>query len=77
MIQAKFSLEETQICFLGQCKYYGFKDKSEVVRAAIDRLREELDTRRLQESAQLYAEIYEEDMQLQELTESAIIDWPS
>jgi hypothetical protein len=77
MIQAKFSLEESQIRFLGQCEYYGFKDKSEAVRIAINRLRQELETLRLQESAQIYAQIYEEDVQLQELTESAIMDWPS
>lgn len=52
--------------------------KSEAVRMAINRLRQEqeLETRRLQESAQLYAQIYEEDAQLRELTESAIVDWP-
>lgn len=77
MIQAKFSLEESQIRFLGQCEYYGFKDKSEAVRIAINRLRQELETLRLQESAQIYPQIYEEDAQLKELTESAIMDWPS
>ncbi len=30
----------------------------------------------LEESARLYAEIYEEDAELQELTEAAIEDWP-
>jgi Arc/MetJ-type ribon-helix-helix transcriptional regulator len=77
MIQAKFSLEESHVHFLEQCKTFGFKDKSEAVRIALDRLRQELETRRLRESAELYAQVYEEDEQLRELTESAILDWPS
>lgn len=77
MIQAKFSLEESQVRFLEQCKAYGFKDKSEVVRSALDQLRKDLETRRLQESAELYAEVYAEDAELRDLTESAILDWPA
>ena len=38
MIQVKLSLEESHIQFLAQCQQYGFKDKSEVVRTALDRL---------------------------------------
>jgi len=78
MIQAKFSLEESHVHFLRQCRAFGFKDKSEAVRLALDRLRQELETRRLRESAELYAQVYqEEDGQLRELTESALLDWPS
>jgi Arc/MetJ-type ribon-helix-helix transcriptional regulator len=77
MIQAKFSLEESQLRFLDQCKAYGFKDKSQVVRAALEHLRQELEQRRLQESAHLYAQVYDDDSELQELTASAIEDWPA
>ena len=77
MIQAKFSLEESQLRFLEQCKDYGFKDKSEAVRIALEQLRQELERRRLQESAHLYIQVYDEDRELQELTESAILDWPA
>ena len=76
MIQAKFSLEESQLRFLEQCKAYGFKDKSEAVRIALEHLRQEMEQRRLQESAHLYAQLYDEDHELQELTESAVLDWP-
>lgn len=76
MIQAKFSLEESHVHFLQQCKIFGFKDKSEAVRIALDHLRQELETRRLEESARLYAQVYEKDEQLRGLTESAILDWP-
>ncbi len=77
MIQAKFSLEESQLRFLEQCKAYGFKDKSQAVRAALEHLRQDLEQRRLQESAYLYAQIYDDDQELRELTASAIQDWPT
>jgi Arc/MetJ-type ribon-helix-helix transcriptional regulator len=77
MIQAKFSLKKSHIQFLDQCKHYGFKDKSEVVRAALDRLSAELAHQRLRESAVLYAEIYEEDEDTMEWTDAALSEWPS
>lgn len=77
MIQAKFSLEESHIQFLEQCKRYGFKDKSDVVRAALDRLSTELARQRLVDSAALYAEVYEEDGETQEWTDAALSEWPA
>jgi hypothetical protein len=77
MIQAKFSLEESHIQFLEQCKRYGFKDKSHVVRTALDRLSKELAQQRLCDSATLYAEIYEEDDETQEWTDAALSEWPT
>jgi len=75
MIQAKFGLEEAQIEFLNQYEKYGFKDKSSVIRAALERLKKELEREKLKASAELYAEVYEQDKELQELTESATTDW--
>ena len=76
MIQAKFSLQESHIQFIEQCKHYGFKDKSDLVRTALDRLSSELARQRLQESAALYAEVYEEDDETQEWTNAALSEWP-
>ncbi|MBV7330125.1 hypothetical protein KFU94_18135 [Chloroflexi bacterium TSY] len=76
MLQAKFSLTDTLIEFLNDYKIYGFKDKSSLVRAALLRFQEELELQRLKQSADLYAEIYAEDVELQELTEVAITEWP-
>lgn len=76
MQQAKFSLTQTLIDFLGNYKFYGFKDKSSMVRTALLRLKEELELQSLKQSATLYAEIYEEETELQEITEAAITDWP-
>jgi len=77
MIQAKFSLKESHIQFIEQCKLYGFKDKSDVVRTALDRLSSELAKQRLRESAALYAEVYEEDDETQEWTDAALSEWPT
>jgi len=77
MIQAKFSLEESHIQFLEQCKRYGFKDKSDVVRTALDRLYTELARQRLCESADLYAEVYADDDETQAWTDAALSEWPT
>jgi len=76
MQQTKFSCKENQVEFLNNYKEYGFKDKSDMVREALNRLKRELESQKLKESADLYAETYMEDSDLKELTESAAQDWP-
>ena len=76
MQQAKFSLTPPLVKFLGDYQAYGFKDRSSMVRIALQRFREELELQSLKQSANLYAEIYEQDEELHELTEIAIQDWP-
>ena len=76
MLQAKFSVKETQARFLNNYKSYGFKDKSSMLRAAIDNFKKEMEIERLKQSADLYSEIYFEDDELKELTETAITGWP-
>ena len=76
MQQAKFSLEEAHIDFLNSHGKHGFKDKSSMVRAALHRLKEEIELQSLRESADLYAEVYENDSELKELTETAMSGWP-
>ena len=72
MQQAKVSLTPSLIELLNNHKLYGFKDKSAMVRAALQQFQEELALKELEESADLYAELYEEDQELQELTEAAV-----
>lgn len=72
MLQAKFSVEEKQIEFLGSYKAYGFKDKSSMLRAALDHFKKEMELESLRKSADLYAEIYSEDDGLKELTETGV-----
>ena len=76
MIQSKFSLNPTHIQFLEQFKEYGFRDKSDLVRVALNRLRSELELQSLQASADLYAELYQDDQETQSLTELALLEWP-
>lgn len=49
---------------------------SEVVRVALQKLQLVLEADNLQESATLYAEIYAGDLELQELTEAGLEEWP-
>jgi Arc/MetJ-type ribon-helix-helix transcriptional regulator len=76
MIPTKVTLEKSQIDFLAQCKELGFKDKSSVVRLALDLLHQDLLRQRLEESADLYAELYDQDPELQQLTKAALVEWP-
>ena len=76
MLQSKFSLDETQAHFLNHFKAYGFKDKSSMLRAAIDHFKKEMELESLRKSADLYSEIYSEDDDLKELTETTVIGWP-
>ncbi len=75
-MQAKFSLKEPQARFINKYKTYGFKDKSSMIRAAIDRLKKELELERLRKSADLYSEVYTEDHDLKEITDVAVNGWP-
>jgi Arc/MetJ-type ribon-helix-helix transcriptional regulator len=77
MVPTKITLEQSQIDFLAQFKDLGFKDKSSVVRLALNRLRAELEQQELERSADLYAEVYAEDVDLQKLTALAGVDWPT
>jgi Arc/MetJ-type ribon-helix-helix transcriptional regulator len=76
MAQAKFTIEQSHIDFLEQFKDRGFKDKSEIVRLALDRLAQELETQELIQSADAYAELYRKDLELQQLTDAASVNWP-
>ena len=76
MLQAKFSLKEPQVRFLSKYKDYGFKDKSTMLRVAIDQLKKKLELDQLRQSANLYAEVYSENGDLKELTEAASDGWP-
>ena len=76
MLQAKFSVKETQAYFLNNFKAYGFKDKSSMLRTAIDHFKNKLELESLRKSADLYSEIYSADGDLKKLTETAVTGWP-
>ncbi len=74
MVQAQFNLEESLWTFVQQSGQYGFQNQDELIRVALGKLRQELYS--LEMSADLYAEVYAEDKDLQALTDSAIAGWP-
>jgi len=76
MQQAKISLDENHIKFLDKYLELGYKDKSSLVRSAIEEFIKSVEKQRLAKSAKLYAEIYKEDLELRDLTNSAIGAWP-
>lgn len=76
MQQAKFSLTPPLVEFLNSYQRFGFKDKSSMVQVALQRLKEEFDLQQLKQSAEWYAEVYEQDTELHELAEIAIVGWP-
>ncbi len=68
------AIDENQVDFLKKFSLYGFKTQDELVKEALSRLREDLEQKSLEISASLYAEIYDEDEDLQELTELALVE---
>lgn len=76
MIQAKFSVEESQAHFLRDHKKYGFKDRSSMLRAAIDHYKREIELEQLKLSAVAYSAMYLKNNDLQDLTETALNGWP-
>jgi hypothetical protein len=76
MQQAKFSITPSLSEFLSHYKQYGFKDKSAMVQAALDKLKKDFDQHSLRQSADLYAEVYAEDTELHDLTKTASDGWP-
>ncbi len=63
--------------FLNMYREFGFKDKSSLVRSAIEEFIRSVEKQKLEKSAKLYAEIYKEDSELRDLTNSAIENWPN
>ena len=76
MIQSKFSIEKSHADFFSAYKTHGFKDKSSMFRAAIELLMKEIEREKLKLSADIYSELYMEEEEIGELTESAMEGWP-
>lgn len=76
MSQVIFTLDPEQIEFLRQHRTYGYTDQSAMVRAALALFQRMLEEEGLHESANRYADLFEEDAELQELTAYAVVTWP-
>jgi len=76
MIIPTIEIPQEQFVFLKQYKALGFENQDSMIAYAIQFYQNELlRHKELVNSANLYAEIYENDAELQELTESALITW--
>lgn len=71
MPQLKISLDDDNADFVSNFRDYGYTSKSAIVDDAVRRLYRELRNKALLESAELYQQVYERDLELQELTDSA------
>ena len=74
-LELNLKLNESQANFLNHYQDYGFNSQSAMIQSALEKLKEEIEDKELEESAKLYAEIYQEDSDLQELTETACADF--
>jgi len=75
MFTDTITLQEEQYAILSGFKQYGFKTKNELLSFALQLFVNEMDKKvQLQKSADLYADLYENDSELQELTETAVND---
>jgi hypothetical protein len=75
-IERKFKIEEEQVKFIENYSDYGFHNSDEMIVRALDLLKRELEMLgALEQSADLYATIYDADEETNEWTEAAIKDW--
>jgi hypothetical protein len=72
---SKIQLPEDQVEFSAVIKSMIKKQKS-MIREALKLLRKECEAQKLRQSADLYAEIYDEDSELREMTDVAVNGWP-
>ncbi len=69
--QIKIVLKDAEFDFVENYLNYGFKSKTELVNTAVATFRKQLRDRAIAESAELYQQIYEEDLELRQLTNDA------
>ncbi len=74
MVQSKVTLSKELIEFINLHKELGFKDKSSMVRDALERMKKAYDEDKLKKSAQLYAQLYKEDSETKEWLDD-VDDW--
>ena len=76
MIEQKIMLKNSEAKFIENFAEHGFQSVSELIAKALELLKKEIEKqKKLLSSANLYAEIYDEDEELQEWTNSAMKDW--
>ena len=76
MIQATINIDNSDMSFLNKSRSNGFKDKINLIKTALTYLKQKFGKTNLKASANLYAENYNEDKEVKEITESALEGWP-
>ncbi|MHB8906400.1 MAG: hypothetical protein ACYC6D_09780 [Melioribacteraceae bacterium] len=76
MEQVKISLRKEHTDFIKHHSKFGFKDRSSLVRKAIDYLKEKLDEESLKSSAEIINHYYKNDSESNMWIEDSVKDWP-
>ncbi len=66
MVQAKVTLTKELVDFIDIHKELGFKDKSSMIRDALEQMKRAYEQEKLKNSASLYAKLYEKDCEAKE-----------
>jgi len=69
MVQSKITLTEELSDFLSFYKEFGYKNRSEMIREALEAMKQKLDEEKLTNSANLYSELYDDDDEAKEWIE--------
>ncbi len=78
LVEAKIRLKEIDLDFLKKYEKLGFNSEEELLSQALKLLKKELENVKkiiIEDSADLYAEVYEEDEEAKEWIESSNNDW--
>lgn len=76
MGQIKISLKKEHTEFINHYSKFGFKDKSEMVRKAIEKLKDEIETENIRKSAKLLKSIYSKNKIDTDWIDDSIKEWP-
>ncbi len=66
MVQSKVTLTKELVHFMELHKELGYKDKSSMVRDALERMKRAYELEKLEKSASLYTELYKDDREAKE-----------
>jgi Arc/MetJ-type ribon-helix-helix transcriptional regulator len=69
MVQSKITLTEELSDFLSFHKEFGYKNRSDMIREALEAMKQKLDEEKLTNSANLYSELYDDDDEAKEWIE--------
>lgn len=68
------AVDDNQVEFLRRFSLYGFKSQDDLVKEALNRLRLDFERKSLEESADLYAQVYAEEAELRDITQLALTE---